>query len=98
MKGNETRKFATGELVATRAIVSECDENKQFAKEVAEAFTRYCACDWGEMVPADAEMNDRAIETGDDRIFARYETSVKAIYIITDWDRKHTTILFCNEY
>lgn len=43
-------------------------------------------------------MNYMAIENGNDRIFATYETSKWKIYIITEFNREYTTILFPEEY
>ena len=43
-------------------------------------------------------MNYDAIENGDDRILASYETYKGKIYIITEWDRSSTTILYPHEY
>ena len=43
-------------------------------------------------------MNDDATKNGDDRIFARYNNEEGDIYIITEYDRSATTILFTYEY
>lgn len=43
-------------------------------------------------------MNDDAVKNGDDRIFARYNNEEGDIYIITEWNREVTTILFPSEY
>ena len=47
------------------------------------------------------DQNDNAVKNGDDRILAAYKNSgPKAwkIWIITEWDRSYTTILFPDEY
>lgn len=44
------------------------------------------------------KMNDSAIKNNDDRILAKYNYGETAIYIITEWDRSTTTILFVDEY
>ena len=43
-------------------------------------------------------MNDEAVRSGNNRILASYETSKGKIYIITEYDRSATTILFADEY
>jgi hypothetical protein len=43
-------------------------------------------------------MNNEAIETGEDRIFSCYHYYSKKIYVITEWDRSYTTIMFAEEY
>ena len=55
---------------------------------------RYCKKDWGDIPEEDKRMND----LDDDRIVARYNSKHGDIYIITEWDRSYTTILFTNEY
>lgn len=91
-------KFKLGQTVMTRGIADAMEENKDFTKEVHKAFERYIACDWGELEEEDAELNNSAVQNNDDRIFAKYDTSEGAIYIITEWDRSVTTILFTDEY
>ena len=90
-------KFKLGQTVMTRGIATAM-ESETFAKEVHTAFARYIACDWGVLDEEDAEMNNSAVLNNDDRILAKYETSKGSIYIITEWDRSVTTILFTNEY
>ena len=46
----------------------------------------------------DKLLNDEAAKNGDDRIVAKYKTSKGDIFIITEWNRTETTILFANEY
>lgn len=90
-------KFELGKLVVTSGIANAMEDNN-FTLEVNKAFSRYCERDWGELGKEDAIMNDLALINEDDRILAKYETSEGAIYIITEWDRSVTTILFTNEY
>lgn len=92
------KKFELGQVVQTRTIYEKCLENENFLKEVQNAFNRYINCDWGDLCESDKKMNDYAIETSDNRILAKYNTSIKPIYIITEYDRSATTILFCSEY
>lgn len=90
-------KFELGQLVATRGIADMMETNPQFRDDVAKAFTKYQNCDWGITCEEDAEMNNEAL-TGEDRILAVYETCKGEIWIITEWDRSVTTILFPSEY
>ena len=90
-------KFERGQIVVTRGVNDLMAEDVKFARFVTESFRRYIACDWGEMCDEDKSLNDEAIETGD-RIFAAYNDENYKIYIITEWDRSVTTILFPSEY
>ena len=91
-------KFELGQVVMTRGIADAMESSEIFKTEVNKAFERYVACDWGVTCEEDAAMNDEAIKTSDDRILAVYQTSEGKIYIITEWDRSCTTILFPSEY
>lgn len=63
------------------------------------ALARYMRGDWGDLGAEDREMNDNAVkEPQSDRILARYNLKCGSIYIITEWDRSYTTLMFCNEY
>lgn len=61
---------------------------------------RYLKNDWGDLDEYDKCLNERAINEGELRVFAAYiypETGEK-IWIITEADRRATTILFPYEY
>ena len=92
-------EFKLSRIVWTHKINDMVAENEQFAKDIALSITRYKNADWSDMESdEDVEMNNKAIESGEDRIFATYETCLGKIYIITEWDRSVTTILFPDEY
>ena len=54
----------------------------------------YRNCNWGDILNDNKKMNDSAVKNNDDRIVARYND----IYIITEYDRLVTMILFTHEY
>ena len=91
-------KFELGQIVMTRGIADAMEKSAIFTKEVNEAFTKYQNCDWGDTCEDDADMNTEAVKTGDDRILAVYYTDLGDIWIITEWDRSVTTVLFPSEY
>ena len=94
-------KFYLGQLVATSGVAEAMRENPDFDAFVSASLRRYLDCDWGEMEQSDKDQNDAAVKNGDDRILAAYKSSgPKAwkIWIITEWDRSYTTILFPDEY
>lgn len=90
-------KFNIGMQVTSRSVFEEMQDNSQFSKDVSKAFTQYINGNWGIVCKEDAEMNEAAIKYGG-RIFAKYNTCIGAIYIITEADRSVTTILFPDEY
>lgn len=87
-----------GQLTATRGINAKLLRDSSFSKFVWESFARYKNHDWGDLCEEDKQMNDSAVKNGDDRIVARYNSDHGDIYVITEWDRSVTTILFTDEY
>lgn len=93
-----TKKLELGQTVMTSGISHLMQESRDFANEINKAFVKYSNGDWGETCKSDKKMNDEALESGKDRIVAKYETIRGDILIITEWDRSVTTILFPSEY
>lgn len=92
-------RLETGPLVATQAIAARMETDGEFRKFVYQSLDKYLNCDWGDTCEEDAALNDEAVKNGE-RILAVYmykEPDVK-IWIITEWDRSATTILFPEEY
>ena len=86
-----------GQLVATRGVANEMESSIGFALEVIHALERYLRHDWGDVCPEDKELNDEALQLGN-RLLGAYETRKGKIWVITEWDRSVTTILFPSEY
>lgn len=87
-----------GQLVTTRGVNDLMAESNNFAKFVTDSFCKYIAHDWGQTCEEDKAMNDQAIREGD-RIMAVYKKEgLPTIWIITEWDRSATTVLFPDEY
>ncbi len=91
------KKFALGRLVMTRTVHEKMELDPYFAVGVLVSLHRYCAGDWGDLCEGDKAENEKAIKDGE-RIFALYNIGNEKIYIITEWDRSVTTILFPYEY
>ena len=95
------KQFELGTLVITRGVHDEMTRDSQFAEFVLTCVARHEACDWGDLCDSDKNRNDEAARTGDDRIFSAYEPADHPgwrIWIITEWDRSATTVLFPDEY
>ena len=94
-------KFALGTLVTMQGVHDEMTRDSQFAEFVLTCIARHKACDWGDLCDGDKHQNDEAVRTCDDRIFSAYEPADHPgwrIWIITEWDRSVTTVLFPDEY
>jgi len=84
----------TGQWVITRGINAKMKEDEKFAEFIIDCYGRYLNQDWGDTCEEDSKLNDAAVKNGNDRIVAKYDN----IFIITEWDRSVTTILFTEEY
>jgi len=91
-------KFKIGQVVITRGVNAKISESVEFSQFFLESIARFRNCDWGDLGIEDKKTNDSAVKNNDDRIFARYNNKESDIYIITEWDRSVTTILFPSEY
>ena len=91
LKSNE--RFPLGQVVITRGAINELS-----ADEVSECLLRHTEGDWGDVCEEDWTLNDEALEH-ESRLLSSYRT-VNGIrfWIITEWDRSHTTILLPEEY
>lgn len=88
----------TGKWVLTAGINNDVVYDTKFATEITSFIQRYLHCDWGDMCEDDKKLNDEALKSGQDRILAAYESSRGKVYIITEWDRSYTTVLYASEY
>lgn len=82
----------------TKGIVSKVRKDEDFAFFIMECTEKYLRKNWGDTCKEDWKMNDDAVKYGNDRIVAKYEHPYDNIFIITEWDRSATTILFADEY
>jgi len=90
--------FELGQVVMTRAVAETVKEHPEFSDEIATAMARYVKGDWGDLGEEDAAMNDHAVIEKNDRILAKYKTSREALYIVTEWDRSSTCVMFVSDY
>ena len=88
------RFFQLGRIVATKAIHALMMEGRLNGMSLLR---RHVSGDWGDLCEEDCELNEKAIG-GEGRVFSSYDTEHGKIFIITEWDRSVTTILFASEY
>jgi hypothetical protein len=88
--------FELGSCYITPGAMGAVLEAGQHAGQFIE---RHAGGDWGECDAHDAALNDRAVESGADRVFSAYRTAAGArLWVITEWDRSATTVLLPDEY
>ena len=98
------KTFEIGQVVATRAVWELIDQNEEFNAFVSGCLSRYILYDWGDTCKEDWKSNDDAVKNGE-RVLAVYNVpdEIEEIYeaqlwIITEWDRSVTTLLFPGDY
>lgn len=93
--------FPTGTLLHTATVNEAAKANSVFALFIMQSIIRHRNNDWGDCCEEDWNLNDLAIsEKG--RILSVYDLPKdlksihpnEKIWIITEWDRTYTTILF----
>ena len=89
-------KFPLGQVVATRGVFDWATEN-ELHRHISDCLTRHISGDWGDVCVGDWAANDSALDTGE-RLLSTYTVAGKKIWIITEWDRSVTTVLFPDEY
>lgn len=88
-------KFNFGNVVATTPLFEYC-KARGFA--LFPYMVRHASCDWGGVCKEDWESNDEALKNGQ-RLLSEYKLpDGKRIWIITEWDRSATTLLFPEDY
>ena len=88
-----------GDIFVTPDLGNAMENSIKFKNQVHEAFMKYLSCNWGDTCPEDGALNNYSAQNpGEGRIFAVYNTCKGRIFIITEWDRSVTTILFPYEY
>lgn len=96
--------FSLGQTVMTSGVMAHINrkdeiEAEEYEGEIMRCLLRHMDNDWGDLPEGDWLMNDEAVRSGDDRIFSAYHLlDGEKLYIITEWDRSVTTILFPSEY
>ncbi len=95
MSNHKQPLFSLGQTVATQDALDALTESGQTPEQFLR---RHQMGDWGEMVEADKEQNDLAVQEGL-RIFSAYKLATGVeIWVITEKNRSVTTILLPDDY
>ena len=91
--GTSSPKFLVGRVVATANVLDTIPQD-----EILLALSRHERGDWGKLDAEDLEANENALKNGG-RLCSRYFSTANAkFWIITEWDRKQTTVLLPEDY
>ena len=98
------KTFELGQVVATAAVWELMESNSKFKAFVSGCLSRYILYDWGDTCQEDWQTNNDAVENGE-RVLAVYDIPDEIedvfechLWIITEWDRSATTLLFPSDY
>ena len=87
--------FDLGQLVATPGALAALEKTGQNAMEF---LSRHVTGDWGELPREDQNENQLSLAKGF-RLLSSYRTSCgDKLWVITEADRSHTTLLLPDEY
>ncbi|HAV1332661.1 MULTISPECIES: type I restriction endonuclease subunit M [Vibrio harveyi group] len=89
------KPFAFGQVVLTRGIAELIEGIPHMF--LMPYLLRHAAGDWGDVCIEDKIANDEATHNGK-RVLSAYQLFGQKIWVITEWDRSATTILFPHEY
>ena len=89
-------KFELGRVVMTRGVADWVEQNPPY-RNLFPLLHRHIQGDWGEVDGEDKQTNNEALELGN-RLLSAYTLDGEKLWVITEWDRSITTILFPSEY
>lgn len=92
-------KFRHGPIRMTKSISEMVDNDDNFRKFIVKAISKYLVCNWGDTNSTDWYINDKAVRDNQ-RILAVYiyKPLKKNVWIVTEYDRSSTTVMFPEEY
>jgi len=93
-------KFKPGQLVQTSGVAAKSQDSPDFEAYVMNCLFRHTSGDWGDLCEDDKSLNDAGVSAEHpDRLMSAYEhPEHPKVWIITEWDRSVTTVLFPAEY
>lgn len=86
-----------GKLVMTSGMSHWAGYDPARMEGILHSVKQHQSGNWGEVDSEDWQANDQAVEEGT-RILSSYTLFGKKIWVITEWDRSVTTVLFPSEY
>lgn len=89
------RRFALGQVVATRSALSALNEAGVNPQTLV---LQHAHCDWGDLCAEDRALNEEALIRGG-RLLSNYSvTPDLTVWVITEADYRVTTILLPSDY
>ena len=87
-------KFSIGKIYATAGVAAWAEDHRI---DLTRYLRLHHCGEWGELEEEDKQANEDALKFGA-RILSAYRVGERKIWVITEADRSHTTMLFPSEY
>lgn len=88
------RRFELGRVFVTTGAAALLDRTGQDQETLLR---RHQSGDWGELGDEDRQANDDALRRGG-RLFSSYRVQGEKVWVITEADRRSSTVLLPDEY
>jgi hypothetical protein len=86
-------RFPLGQTVITQGALGALT-----TQDIVTGIRRHSSCDWGDVCPEDAQLNDAALSDGTRLLSAYKSLDGIRFWVITEADRSVTTFLLPSEY
>ena len=86
-------RFPLGQVVITANALSMLD-----LSDIGAGLSRHAVCDWGDLSPDDSDANDSAIWGGGRLLSVYHGKNGVTFWVITEADRRATTVLLTSDY
>jgi hypothetical protein len=99
------QRFDPGRIVQTDLVGQAAQDSESFGAFILDCLGRHLVGDWGDIEGDDKAANDAALAAGD-RILSAYDFTGEhrgqfpgdAVWIITEWNRSSTMVMFRSDY
>lgn len=89
-------RFMPTKIIITQGV---CELVEQGQLDVAPYLQRHLTGDWGDLEDSTRRDNDAALKSGQNRLFSAYRfTTVRQLWVITEYGGRITTALLPSEY
>lgn len=89
--------FSLGRVLMTPTAQAALEQRGTPAL-VQTMLNRHVLGDWGDVCAEDSANNDQALQNGE-RLLSVYRVDDQlTLWVVTEWDRSHTTILLPEDY
>jgi hypothetical protein len=89
--------FDLGHQVMTSGVSNWIQGNPSRIISLSKILNRHKSGDWGDVCDEDKQANNNALKH-DLRVLSSYLVDGEKLWVITEWDRSVTTVLFPSEY